>query len=183
MSVNDELLIKEIRRGNLKVYESVFHSQYSYLVKVAQRIVYSKAEGEDIVQGMFIDLWENHEKFQINESLQGYLVNTVKNRCLNHLRSIQIKDKNELLFLDAILMADKDIWHEDVEMRESVRKALEQLPAQMLAIFKKKYLEDHSIYQIAELLKISESTVKVQLFRARTKLRNILARAAHSLFC
>lgn len=182
MLVEDKILFNEIKNRNLKVYEALFTNYYPQLVRFAEGYVFDKQECEDIVQNLFIYFWENAEKVNLDLSIKSYFYQSVKNRCLNHLRDLQIHDKHNLLYLEAILNQENYEELQDPEMIIQINAAIAKLPEQMAEIIKLKYLEGKKLMEIARLNQISENTVKTQLQRAKDKLRKILAESTSLKF-
>jgi RNA polymerase sigma-70 factor (family 1) len=174
MQIEDKILFNEIKNRNLKVYESLFRSYHPQLVRFAEGYIFDKQECEDIVQNLFIYFWENAGKINIDLSLKGYFFQAVKNRCLNHLRDLQIRDRYNLLYIEALLNQVNYEELPDTEIIIQINAAITQLPQQMAEIFKLKYLEGKKISEIAQLNEVTENTVKTQLQRAKDKLRKIL---------
>ncbi|MDD4191736.1 MAG: RNA polymerase sigma-70 factor [Mangrovibacterium sp.] len=174
MIVEEKLLIEEIQRGNQAVFESVFHQYYKVLVKFAEHFLLNRDASEDIVQAVFIYLWENSKGIKIEKSLRSYLYQSVKNRCLNYLRSLKIRDKYQMMYFEALLLLYDEDMRADSEMIVEIKKAFRELPEQASDIFRMKYFEEQSIREISNKLSISENTVKVQLFNARNRIRKIL---------
>lgn len=172
--LNEKLILKEIRNGNKHVFEKLFHKHYHSLVKFANHFLLDRGASEDIVQGVFLYLWENSEKLQIKSSVKAYLFEATKNSCLNHLKALKIKDKHQIIYLEALLnTSDKDTQH-DSELIEKIKSILEKLPQQMQQVFYKKYFDELTIKEIAKELNLSENTVKVQLHRGRHSVRQML---------
>ena len=173
MQLSDKIIVEELRKGNEQVYRSLFDNYYPTLMQFAFRFVYDKDACKDLVQDVFITLWEKRETQNIN-TLKWYLHTAVKNKCLLYLRNIGIKDKHQVYIIDSYLSehAKEDIL--DPQLVREVNEALDQLPKEMKRIFRLKYVHGLTMNEIAEDLDISVSTVKTQLGRARLKLRNLL---------
>ena len=174
MQVEDKILFNEIKNRNLKVYEALFSNYYPQLVRFAEGYVFDKQACEDIVLNLFIYFWENAEKISLDLSVKAYFFESVKNRCVNHLRDLQIHDHHNLLYLEALLNQDDYEDLQDPEIIIRINAAIAQLPEQMAGIVKLKYLEGKKLKEIALIKQISENTVKTQLQRAKEKLRKIL---------
>ena len=118
---------------------------------------------------------KNAENLTIDRSLKGYLYTSIRNKCLNELKKLQIRDKN-LLQYEGILNSDN--LESDNDLKEDLIKkiitVLDLLPKKMKEIVKMKYLQNKKHRQIAESLSITENTVNTQLTRAKKKLRNLL---------
>jgi RNA polymerase sigma-70 factor (ECF subfamily) len=182
MLVEDKILFNEIKNRNLKVYEALFTNYYPQLVRFAEGYIFDKQECEDIVQNLFIYFWENAEKVNLDLSIKSYFYQSVKNRCLNHLRDLQIHDKHNLLYLEAMLNQENYEELQDPEIIIQINAAIAKLPGQMAEIIKLKYLEGKKLIEIARMNQISENTVKTQLQRAKDKLRKILAESSSLKF-
>lgn len=174
MKVEDKIILGEIRSRNRKVFEALFYEYYPHLTRYAEGFLFDKQACEDIVQNLFIHFWEKTHQIDIQLSLKSYFYQAVKNRCLNHLRDIQVQDKHKILYLEALLNEDDSPGWVDLEILKKVQEAVAQLPPQMGELFKQKYLFGRKLQEIAEINQISENTVKTQLRRAKEKMRKIL---------
>jgi len=174
MQIEDKILFNEIKSRNLKVYEALFSNYYPQLVKFAEGYLFDKQECEDIVQNLFIYFWENAAKIDLDLSVKAYLFQSVKNRCINNLRDLQIRDRHNLLYLEGLLNLDDYSELQDSEINFKIIAAIEQLPLHMAEIVKLKYLDGKKLKEIAQINQITENTVKTQLLRAKGKLRKIL---------
>ncbi len=178
MKIEDKILLNEIQKQNREVFKALFHEYYPHLIKYTEGFIFDKTACQDIVQNLFIYFWENSNKLEITESIKAYLYKSVKNRCLNYLRELQIKDKHRLLYLEARLNDDEPEWI-DVKSIQLIKESIDNLPPQMAEVFKLKYLHGKKYKEIAELNNISENTVKTQLKRAKRKLRAQLLKTSH----
>jgi len=174
MHSEDKILLNEIVKRNIKVYEALFFKYYPQLVRFAEGYLFDKQACEDIVQTVFIYFWENTERINITFSLKAYFFEAVKNKCINHLRDIQIHDRHNLLYLEMLMNHENYEELEDSDIMVHINSAIAQLPEQMAKIFKLKYLKNKKIHEIAQISYITENTVKTQLLRAKGKLRILL---------
>ena len=179
---NDKLIIGEIKNGNNQVFEKVFHDHYNFLVRFANRILADIEASEDVVQSVFINLWEKSESIELKKSLKSYLYKAVKNCCLNRLRALKLRDKHELLYLEAILNADDENLLDDAGIINDIKLALSKLPHQMYQVFYKKYFQELTVDEIAQELSISPSTVRVHLHKGRQSIREFLDVATSFFF-
>lgn len=182
MLVEDKILFSEIKNRNLKVYEALFTNYYPQLVRFAEGYVFDRQECEDIVQNLFIYFWENAQDINLERSIKSYFFQSVRNRCLNHLRDLQIHDRHNLLYVEAMLNQENYDDLQDPEMIVQINAALARLPAHMAEIMRLKYLEGKKLTEIAQINHISENTVKTQLQRAKEKLRKILTQQTNLIF-
>lgn len=182
MFVEDKILYNEIKNRNIQVYEALFTNYYPPLVRFAEGFIFDKSECEDIVQNLFLHFWENSEKITLESSIKSYFYQSVKNRCLNHLRNLHIHDKHNLLYLEAILNQNSTEELQDPDLIIQINAALSKLPKKMAEIIKLRFQEGKKIAEIAQMKQVSENTVKTQLQRAKDKLRKILVKSTSLKF-
>ena len=182
MRIEDKILFNEIKKGNKVVYETLFSEYYESLVRFAESYLFNQHASEDLVQELFIYIWENSSKLEIHTSLKSYFYQSIRNRCLNYLKSLKLKDKKNLLYIDATINSNDDIEFFDPEIMGKIRDSIDELPPQMAKVFRLKLLEGFKQDEIAEELKISVNTVKTHLKRAKVKLRESLLRKTNLVF-
>lgn len=161
-------------------FERIFKENFENLVNYAYTYLFDLKESEDLVQGLFIYIWENRKALQIHSSVNSYLITAVKNRCLNQLEKLKVRDNNDLLFVEGIFQQVSHSSNHDNDLTERLITAFHKLPSSIKAIMNLKYFENEKIKDIAIKLGISENTVKTQLKRGRVKLRKTLSLAVRS---
>lgn len=172
--MDENLILNEIRAQNKASFKRFFNHFYEELVIYANSYLFDKHASEDVVQDVFLYVWENAEAIQIEKSLKGYLYKMVRNRCLNYLKSLKITDNSNFIELSINLVSDYNLDASDSDERiiiyNQVMQIIETLPSKMQQIFRLKFLSDYKYSEIADELGISENTVKTQLKRARKKI-------------
>lgn len=151
-----------VRRINEKE-ERAFHEMFikfrSYLVMFAMRRVGQQEVAEDIVQEVFISVWEGKKTYNSYHGFKAYLYDLVQNRCFNYLKHKKVEDK--------YLSYAKQVGEETEEsynlLQEEVYRelyiAIRALPEKCRAVFEL-HLEGKKNEEIAEVLGISVLTVK-----------------------
>ncbi|MBS2213567.1 RNA polymerase sigma-70 factor [Carboxylicivirga mesophila] len=182
MRIEDRIIFNEIKKGNKEVYRSLFDEYYEKLVAFAKSYLFDQYESEDLVQDLFVYMWEHATKVNITTSIKAYFYQSIRNRCINHLKALKVKDKNHLLYMDGVLQADDDLQHFDPKILTDIMLSIDELPEQMGKVFRMKTVDGLSRDQIAEKLDISVNTVKTQLQRARQKLKEKLLHRTGLLF-
>lgn len=178
----EEELLQNIKRGENKAIVLLFKSFYSPLCTYATGILKDKETAQEIVQDVFIKIWESGGNLRIETTLKGYLFRSVHNQCLNYIRdNARTKElpfssypQSELFYLKIECSPDviESLFTEDAE--KSLAKAMKALPEQCREIFYLCRFEDLSYPEIAVKLNISLSTVKTQMQRAMIKLTEAL---------
>lgn len=168
------LILHEIGKQNRKVFKTFFNQHYKNLVVYANGYLFDKFASEDIVQEVYIYIWENADEINIKSSLKNYLYVMVRNKCLNYLKSIKITDSYDYLELNISLITEQvfDSTSEDDKqiVYHQILKIVDNLPDKMQQIVKLKFLHHYKYAEIAEELGISVNTVKTQLKRAKVKI-------------
>ena len=165
-------------------FEKVYIAHFAKMKRFAKEYVLSSEEAENIVQGVFLELWEKKETLSMPINLIAFLFTAVKNRCLDYLRHEVVvkKTKNKLqeeqqialkMKFDSLEAFDQSIFSEkDIETMLS--KAIAALPGKCRKIFIKSRIKGEKQKDIAEELNISIHTVETQMNIAYKKLRTLL---------
>ncbi|WP_303315331.1 RNA polymerase sigma-70 factor [Flavivirga abyssicola] len=172
------IIIEEIRKKNRKVYKNFFDKNYADLVTYANGYLFDQQASEDLVQEVFIYIWENAKKIKIKSSLKGYVATMVRNRCLNYLKSIKITDSFHYLELNIHLITEHvfDSTEEDEKkiVYHQILKIVDTLPEKMQKVVRLKFLHNYTYAEIAEELNISINTVKTHLKRAKVAITELI---------
>lgn len=176
MAFTDNLLIRQLNQSNRIVFEQLYNEYYTQLVVFAKSYLFDIEESKEVVQKLFVQLWINRKELKIDTSLKSYLFSSVKNRCLNHLRDLKIKDRHELLYIEATLMSSRVQEGGDrlQHLEQKVWEEIQKLPEQIRKIIILKYYKGKKQKEIALDLGVSENTVKTQLSRGKAKLSSAL---------
>ncbi len=158
-------------------FEKLYKLYYPKMFAFAKNYVPANEDAENIVQDVFLTLWERKEEIEISFTLTTYLFTLVKNRCLNFLRHKLIEEeynsqmKKELGFkLYALEVFDYSYQSEE-ELQEIIRRALDALPERCREVFIKSRIEGLKYKEISDELGISVNTVENQMVTALRKLR------------
>jgi len=174
----DENVIKSIAKGEEKAFALLYDCYYTYLNTVALCYIFNRDVANEIVNDVFINIW--HKRNTLVFPIHFYLVQSVKNGCLNHIRSQRTNErvlsehKNQLLdFQEEYIMSNPTPlqYVETQEIEKEVLNAIAQLPEKCRLIFEQYLFNGKLPDEIAIDLLISVSTVRVQLKNAMDKLR------------
>jgi len=173
------IVLEELQNQNKSVYKNVFNHFYKGLVLYANNFLFDQQASEDVVQEVFISLWENAKNIEIQTSLKAYLYAMVRNKCLNYLKSIKVTDDLNLIdFNSALILEEEDLnlisEEEKTIVYMQILKIVETFPESMQQIFKLKFIENYTYNEIADELGISVNTVKTQLQRSKSKINQSL---------
>ena len=106
-SYSDFSLIRKLKKGNKKAFEIIFHKYKEKLYFFALEYINDVTETEDIIQVVFISLWEHRQYLNETRSLKNYLYKSVVNTIYNHFKHKAIQQKY-LDYSKAIITDDED---------------------------------------------------------------------------
>lgn len=156
-----------------KAFEKIFHELYSPLCNYARKIVYSDDVVEDVVQNVFINVWERGKLKEI-ENYEGFLLRAVKFKCIDYLRTKKITPN---LPLESIAELTPEKSHSDIS-EEDVEPLLNffasKLPTKTRQVFLMSRKQGMTYKEISEELGLSVKTVENQMGRALKTLRKVL---------
>lgn len=181
MKESDHIILDLIKKGDKKGLEMLFEDFYRPLVAYAYTYIRNKEESEDIVQEVFIKLWESKKLLQVDTNIRIYMYQSVKNTCLNWLKN---KSRINTETIENVPELSKDFFDEGDwnDYIEEVHRKIERLPEKTREIFKSVVIENKKYKEAAEDFGISVNTVKTVLTRALDNLRNGLRKGVYFLF-
>ncbi len=170
---NDIKIFKKINGGDKKSFEELFRKYYPSLCRFVFPFVKDISLSEEIVQEMFIKIWDKREKININTTVKSYLYKASRNTALNF-----IKQKKDNISLDNTKIQYKNSDKTDIieykELEKQISEAIDSLPEKCREIFCLSRHEEMTYKQIADYLEISIKTVENQMGIALRKLRSYL---------
>jgi RNA polymerase sigma-70 factor (family 1) len=168
-------MIKGLRSGRESAYEQLFKEYYKPLTVFATGYLENLESGKEIVQELFVYLYEKRKKLVITTSLKSYLYRSVKNRCLNHIKHQQVRKKHQdRMKPDKQESENLEDKIRETELEYMVSKIVDQLPPRCKRIFIMSRVSGLSNREIAEQLAISKRTVETQISNALKVLREKL---------
>ena len=174
MGFDMENVLQAIRRREQGVFKQLFESYFKKMTLFAEYFLLDRGEAEDIVQEVFIDLWNNAPTLPEVSNLKSYLFTQVRNRSLNRLKHLHVEDNYKQWLLEAQAYAEIPEVEIDQDMLKKVYDVIEELPDQSKIIFKRCVLDGKKYKEVAEEMNISVNTVNTQMSRAYKFIRSRL---------
>jgi len=170
----DNVLASGIRKGNREAF-SLFFNKYRRLVYYfSLKYLSDPDESEELVQSVFVSIWEHRLMIDRKKSLKNYLYRSVVNAVYNSLRKRAIRRAymiNEISKPEGA--SDPYVQIFDNDLRDKLDNIISYLPLQQQKILNYRRLEGLSSEEIAQKLNISVRTVDNQIYRATRLLKNI----------
>jgi RNA polymerase sigma-70 factor (ECF subfamily) len=169
------ITIQLFKKGDPAAFREVFELHYKRICAFGYRYIPDASEVEDIIQDVFLSLWERRKDFDHPDSIKTFLYTTARNKCLNYLKHKKVVRKHEAPLVKEL---ESDQFFIDHVIEEEVFGQL-HMEIKMLPKASQKImmlsLRGKKIKEIAQQLGISENTVKTQKKLAYAKLRTKLS--------
>lgn len=168
-------IVKDCLRGERKAQHELYNLYSRAMYNTCLRMLGTVENAEDVLQNAFIDVYTNLEHFRFESSVGTWIKRIVVNNCINF---IQKKRPGLTELSDNIV----DNYFENYSDENctlaftvtQIKNAVKLLPEGYRVVFSLYAFEGYDHEEIAEILKISDSTSKSQYSRAKSKLRSIL---------
>lgn len=171
--LREDILIAELHAGSNKAFRSLFRLYYHPLCAYAYRCVQDDTMTDDFVQDAFMSFWNHRNEFQALASVRSFLYINVRNACLNWLKHLSVRQRNEIGLVSFLQDDEDNIILEDAvhaKLYAAINKLSDRAHEVVLMA-----LGGESNAEIAESLGISQNTVKTIKWRAYNVLRKELS--------
>ncbi|MEN1785852.1 MAG: RNA polymerase sigma factor [Bacteroidota bacterium] len=178
MEPRDQPNIAAILAGDTKAFSVLVDSYKNMVFTVALRMLEHREEAEEVAQDTFIKVFRSLSKFKGDAKLSTWIYRIAYNTCLDRLKKNKREEKNvaieDIGTLNLKQMNDAVDLLERSERSLLIQKCMQQLSPKDAALLTLFYFEEKNLKELAVVLKMSESSVKVGLFRARSRLAKLL---------
>jgi RNA polymerase sigma-70 factor (ECF subfamily) len=147
------------------------------LFRFAYHLLGQEAEAEDAVQEVLLKVWTKRDEWGSWQNIEGYCMVALRNHCLERLRQKRPQLAAEAAARE-VRSKDRDPAQQvqDKELSGHIRRCMEGLPEKLQSVVHLREVEGLSYQEIASVLDLSMEQVKVNLFRARTALKQLINR-------
>jgi RNA polymerase sigma factor (sigma-70 family) len=160
--------LEKFRNGNRQAFQAVFELLYKPVCELAFKVTGSYNDAEDICSEAFIKVYETKDRFESFQHIKAFLYTTAKRLSLNYLRNAEIHQRShkEIAYLSSNLSAWEQILDEEIIFNELLREIhleidnLSRISTRYVQILQLTIFEKKKAEEIAQLLGISESTVR-----------------------
>ena len=142
--------------------------------RLAKRLLVSTEEAEDATQEILLKLWNNNKKIQEYKNIEAFSMTMTKNFCLDKLKS---KQAQNLKIVHSNYQDHNVSLQKQVEINDSlswVERIMEELPEQQKMVIQLRDIEQYDFDEIAKMLDMNNTAVRVTLSRARKTIREKL---------
>jgi len=164
---------------SLEQFRTLYKKNAPLLISFACKFV-DQSIAEDIVQDVFLKIWQKRSFIFLKEGIHTYVYNSVRHGCLDYLKHKDVISNyiesvvNKLKIEELYYNDDPQFLFTEDERLKLIYKEINKLPDRCREIFSMVYLEERKTTEIANLLNISKRTVEAQLYKALKVLREAL---------
>ena len=160
MDLQQETIWRNIQQKDIGTFERFYKEHYKSFYLMACKYLKDSAEAQEIVNDVFLKIWEDGHQIRIETSLKSYIYKSIINRCINVLN----KNKRELSHQTDLSSIPDQTYElrqiEENELRIKLYAAIDQLPDQCKRVFEMSRFDELKQQEIADKLGISIKTVK-----------------------
>ncbi len=173
--LSESNLIEKLLKKDKKTFDYFFKQYYTELCRYGFKISGNEEVTEELVQDIFVYIWEKGEQLNIKSNLKGYLLKAVKNRSINYIKSQFASQHFEEIQHNTITEEKNAITGiETIELEGIIKTGINELPKKCQLIFKLSRNTGLTYEEISKELNISKKTVEAQMGIALKKLRAFL---------
>jgi len=168
----------QLKRGSRTAFEQFYNQQYFSVFYFACRFLPDSQAAEDVTTDSFLKLWQRLNDFESMGAMHAFLQITVKNACLNLLRSRQRESARYLELYNLLEQNDPQAFDQQqltAQLYQHIYEEIEKLSPQLKKVFMLAYIEGLSNEEIALQLDIHNQSVRNDKARALKQLRLALA--------
>jgi RNA polymerase sigma-70 factor (ECF subfamily) len=181
----EELIQKQLNAGEVEALEYLFHKYYDDLCRYTFVFTKDIDIAENIVQDLFVYIWEHRETIEVHCSFESYLFQASRYKALNYKRDYSHSVDKLLKLKEQICDKVADSADEAIELKELnqiLSEAIDLLPTRCQQIFRLSRTDELSYREIAELMNISISTIDNQVHTAIKKIKTHVKRYYPELY-
>lgn len=176
--MNEKQLIKQVLKGDSSSFGYFVDTYQDMAMTIAFRLLRNQQDAEDVVQNAFVKAYHNMHTYRSSSKFSTWFYRIVYNTAITAYNKIKNRSEDydiDRREIDPIRSESNAVESmEQQEQKERVEEALRKLPESEAIVVSFYYLEEYSIKEISEIMSLTKSNVKIKLFRARKKLKELL---------
>ncbi len=174
MIPDDNELVERLQKGDVEAFDSIYNKYSGKLYVFGFKYLRSKDEAEELVQSIFLKVWENYKKLKKESSFKSYLFTIAYNEICNLFRKRNYQQKfiNDSLYENSQSSYEIETGIDNKSVLDHVHQIINELPEKQKTIFLKSRQEGKSTKEIAEEIGLSPGTVDNYISDALKFIRN-----------
>ncbi len=184
--MDEEKIIEQLKERNTSVFSQLIDDYQQKVFGTCISFVPNKEDAEDLVQEVFLEVYNSISKFKGNSKLSTWIYRITTNKCLEFIRKKNTKKRSGFLkpLFSEEFSIDKTNYFtefnhpgfllENKELNETLFKAINSLPESQASVFTLHKIDGKSYQEIADITDKSVSSVESLMFRAKKNLQQLL---------
>ena len=178
--VDEAELVRKAQAGEVGAYEELLRRHQTRVFAIIGGILRRSEDVEDLAQQVFLKVYLALPRFDLRSTFSTWLYKVTVNECLDHLRKKKVRklvyeadlSEEQAAVLEGAVQPDRHEVNSErrAELKQLVERLLHELPEAERLMMVLKEVEGWTVEEVAEVLDLNVNTVKVRLFRARTRL-------------
>ncbi|MBC9812205.1 sigma-70 family RNA polymerase sigma factor [Crocinitomicaceae bacterium CZZ-1] len=136
------------------------------LFRLAKRLLISQDEAFDAVQDVLVKLWQMKDELHRYSNIEAFAMQCIKNVCFNRLKHAEVAEQQR----ETVIRQKTEVFTPD-NTNEVILEMINALPQKQQMVIHLRDVEEYEISEIAEIMEIEENAVRINLMRARQKLK------------
>ena len=169
----DRELIVRAQNGDRSAHEAVVNQYSAMVFRLVSRFFRNREDVEDIAQDVFLKLFARIDQVRPDENFPGWLARVTVNTCYDELRKSR-RRKDAMETYGPEVAGGQTVTPKEPDSFGKARLALQRLDPKLRIPLALKEVDEMSVEEIAKTMGLTQTNVKVRLFRARKKLQNML---------
>jgi len=182
-------LVRLAQNGTEAAVEELIRRHQQRVFALVGSILRRREDVEDVAQQVFLKVFVSIKRFDLRSAFSTWLYKITVNECWDYLRKKKVRplvyeadlSEEQVSRLDGIVSADRPVSgaSEQAEVKEMLEWMLDKLPEHDRQLLILKEMEGFSVQELAEIIGLNVNTVKVRLFRARSRLMDVYRRRSN----
>lgn len=191
----DVELVSLCKQGNVDAFEVLVKKYQKRMFNIAYRMISNYDDACEVVQDAFVSVYKSIHNFKEKARFSTWLCTIVMNLSRNRLKQLQVQSYREEFSIDDPVYTDASMMKvesvsgepsileklEREDIQQKIQECISSLDSEYKEVIILRDIQDFSYYEISDMLKIPEGTVKSRLFRARSALKDCLKRSLGDL--
>ncbi len=172
MPMDEKELIQRIKQSDSQAFKRLYESYYTELYRFTWRRTRDREGSLDIIQDVFVKLWQNRQRLDETQNIKSYLYRSAVNQTIDLLRKKSVRQQSPLEFI-VEPVTEEEV--EQVNQRQSLEKAMNGLSEKQKQVFMMRHVEGLKNKEIADILGVTVKAVEKRMTTALKLLRSYLS--------
>ena len=173
----DRDVIVRAQAGDRSAHETIVHQFAPMVFRLISRFFRTREDVEDLAQDVFLKVFARLEQVRPTDNFPGWLARVTVNTCYDEMRKTRRRKEAMEIYGPDLIRQNSSVVHPEPDMHGKARAAVQALDAKLRIPLILKEVEEMSVEEIARTMGLTQTNVKVRLFRARKKLATTLGRS------